>query len=267
MKYLEGERFRRVPLLAPSLEIGIESGLVSALHFGERRFDIGVEYDTEFLPVIARQATWRYKLAADARRLPFKPGVFSTIVMVHVIDHIPEIDAVLGEVSRVLRNGGCAYVSGAGPRLPVAGPHLKLLHCLGLPGLAKRVGEWLMVRYHQYHYYTREQWEALAHRHGLHLTSFEEFNRGLWADLWVLNHYWFGKKGGYFLFDLLRQSPVGCHIERLFERMTATIAMSQLAYEQRQTAESGNDVFLVLQKPELTRQIEPILNVKAAANC
>lgn len=45
-------------------------------------------------------------VCADARRLPFKPGVFEQIVSFEVIEHLPEPDGFLAETGRILDPAG-----------------------------------------------------------------------------------------------------------------------------------------------------------------
>ncbi len=248
LKYLEGRHFRQAAISPPSLEIGIESGLASELHFSELSLDVGAEFEVAHIPNFSSKRLWRWKLCADARHLPFKDSSFSTILSVHTIDHIPEIDSVLSELARVLRPGGRAYLSGLGPRFLVAGPLGLLLRTFGRADLAQRVGRWLAKQYHQYHFYSRDEWATLLSSHGLRLLHFDEFNRGLWGDIWVLNHYWFGKKGGYFLFDLMLKSPLRSVAESFLKWATHALATSQVAYEEAHPHESGNDIFMAVEK-------------------
>lgn len=49
---------------------------------------------------------------ADARDLPFPDGEFDSIVCVHVLEHVPaeDISKAVGEVCRVVREGGRIYI-------------------------------------------------------------------------------------------------------------------------------------------------------------
>lgn len=60
-------------------------------------------FELEGLPVDLRKA--------DATRLPFPDGYFDCVYSFGVIHHIPDVDAVLAEVARVLKPGGVFQVA------------------------------------------------------------------------------------------------------------------------------------------------------------
>ncbi len=51
---------------------------------------------------------------ADAQALPFEPGAFDVVIANHMLYHVPDIDAALRELRRVLRAGGRLYASTVG---------------------------------------------------------------------------------------------------------------------------------------------------------
>lgn len=48
---------------------------------------------------------------ADGTRLPFKSESFDRIICSEVLEHIPDYESVIGEISRVLKTGGIAGIS------------------------------------------------------------------------------------------------------------------------------------------------------------
>lgn len=69
--------------------------------------------------------TWRDRLGplgkrfacamGDAVDLPFRGGRFDTVLALHMLYHVPDIDRALREIKRVLRPGGRLYASTNGP--------------------------------------------------------------------------------------------------------------------------------------------------------
>ncbi len=84
------------------LEVGCGRGhLVKALR------DQGVDAEGVDLNghVIAHGVSMALQ-AAPAQDLPFDDGLFDVLVSFHMVEHVPDIDAVLRELVRVLRPGG-----------------------------------------------------------------------------------------------------------------------------------------------------------------
>ncbi len=52
---------------------------------------------------------------ADVRHLPFRDGLFDCVVSALVLDHIPELEIAVNEISRVLRSGGTLIISSFHP--------------------------------------------------------------------------------------------------------------------------------------------------------
>jgi len=105
-KILEGCLFHEVQIKSPSVEIGVEDGKVSKLHFRDQKIDVGVEY----MPPKAVEAlggnTFREVIAMDIRKPAFSNGTFKTVLFVHIFDHFNEIDEVLKNSHELMRENG-----------------------------------------------------------------------------------------------------------------------------------------------------------------
>ena len=102
--WLEGRLFR---LSADGVDRALDLGCGRG--FWLRRMEaagmapVGLEYD----PVRAVDALRQAPTAAgDAARLPFRTGSIDLVLSIHVLHHLPDPEAVLVEVKRVLRPGG-----------------------------------------------------------------------------------------------------------------------------------------------------------------
>jgi ubiquinone/menaquinone biosynthesis C-methylase UbiE len=97
------------------LDVGCGSGAVTrdiARRVGERGLAVGLDPSSELLAV-ARGLAERAGLGdrvefreGDARRLPFPDGSFDVVVCATVLSHVPEGEAAIPELVRVLRPGG-----------------------------------------------------------------------------------------------------------------------------------------------------------------
>lgn len=113
-KWLEGELYRGFKPVPPSLEIGVDNGVISALHLEGAQIEVGVDFLPSYLlerqPDLRRR--YRHLVCADMRHLTFKEGVFTSLVSIHTIDHVDGVTDTLSEYRRVLRPGGQAVFSG-----------------------------------------------------------------------------------------------------------------------------------------------------------
>ncbi len=101
---------------------------------GQRIF--GFEVDPRV--VIERERT----CVADGTRLPVPDACFDFLIINHIYEHVPDPRTLFREVGRVLKPGGCAYVT-AGSRWALMEPHYRLPFLSWLPkGLANRYVRW-----------------------------------------------------------------------------------------------------------------------------
>jgi 2-polyprenyl-3-methyl-5-hydroxy-6-metoxy-1,4-benzoquinol methylase len=62
---------------------------------------------------------------ADAMSLPFKKDAFDVVICAHVYEHVPDSVRLMGEIYRVLKQGGVCFFS-AGNRVRLVEPHYRL---------------------------------------------------------------------------------------------------------------------------------------------
>jgi SAM-dependent methyltransferase len=79
-------------------------------------------------------------LLADAGALPLPDGEADGVVCSNLLEHTPDTPAVIGEIERVLRPGGWAYLSWTNWYSPHGGHDMSPYHLLG-PGLGPRLYE------------------------------------------------------------------------------------------------------------------------------
>lgn len=128
-------RLVTMPSGAKVLEVGCGAGhLAKALH--AQGVDIvGIDANPQAADVAASDLVRQMR----AEQLEFDDDSFDFIVSVHAIEHIPELEAALGEMARVLRPGGTAVF--IYPAEPIQGlyaiPTSVILH--GTPFKAREV--------------------------------------------------------------------------------------------------------------------------------
>ena len=196
--------FRAVHLRDPSLEIGICRGDISWLHFEGKKFTCGSEY-IYFTAARAHRDydLWQWVISDDLNNMAWKDESFSSICLVHTIDQVKDLDTVMKELYRVLKDQGEIYFSGYTnyffkPNI------VHFLLRLFSQTLADRFAKVITSRRCHYNLYSKEQWAEILRDNSFEMVEFRFFEGEGYA--WVkysLHHYlatgrcfefnWFGK--------------------------------------------------------------------------
>lgn len=102
----------QVPLRHPVLDVGCGDGHFASIAY-EEPIDVGLDPMDRDLREAATRIPDVYLevVKGSATAMPFADGTFATVVSNCVIEHIPDVDAALREISRVLRPGGTFAVT------------------------------------------------------------------------------------------------------------------------------------------------------------
>lgn len=138
------------------VDIGCAFGYGTAAltaHGRGRRWVVGVEPDGRHIATAGRSFPWLPLVRGDAAHLPLGDASVDAAVMLDVLEHVADPDAVLREIRRVVRPGGCLVVSV---------PHRGLLAPLDpmnvYPRLQRRFRSWLPLE-------SAEESGSGTHRH------------------------------------------------------------------------------------------------------
>ncbi len=93
------------------VDVGAEAGRFSLIAAKSKVEVIGFDIDAYSLRRLKLKSQDVPVVQADARKIPLKSDVFDAIFMVEVLDYIPELSAVLGECSRILKPGASFVIS------------------------------------------------------------------------------------------------------------------------------------------------------------
>ena len=156
------------PLRAPVYDVGCGDGHFATLAF-DRPLDVGLDPWGPPIHEAARRGGYRLLVQADGAHTPFPDNYFASALSNSVLEHIPQIDAVLAETARVLRPGAPFVFCVPNPRyfsaLAISGG----LRSVGLGRLADAYQEWFRRISRVEHADDPDIWQARLERAGFHL--------------------------------------------------------------------------------------------------
>jgi len=108
------------------LDIGCSAGINTNFLSAEVRESIGIDLDEPAIKTgYFQKKTNSYFIIGDAIRLPFKNETYDIVICNHVYEHVPDANALMDEIFRILKSGGFCYF-GAGNRFCIIEPHYRL---------------------------------------------------------------------------------------------------------------------------------------------
>ncbi len=89
--------------LSVIIDVGAEAGRFSLLSANANVSVIGIDIDSYSLRRLKQKNKEIPVIQADARRIPLKDGIFDAVLMIEVLDYIPEVNETLTECFRILK--------------------------------------------------------------------------------------------------------------------------------------------------------------------
>lgn len=168
LRSIEAKLMSAVPLVHPVLDIGCGDGHFASIAYREP-IDVGIDVmDRDLAEAAAlRPAVFRDLVKASATELPFADGAFATVLSNCVIEHIPDADAVMSEIGRVLRPGGTFATTLPSEHYPEFLLGSTLARKVGLKRAEAAYGGFFNRISHHYHVDPPEVWRARLEAVGL----------------------------------------------------------------------------------------------------
>lgn len=162
----------------PIMEIGCGDGLVTQIIFKNKKMSVDLGIDLFPLELKRAEKTRLYKKVAhiDVTNSSLKTHSFSTIFANGVMEHIPDLDRALSEITRILKKGG--YFISTSPMDSYTGhlAYYRLFTFLGLKPLATLYGNWINKTFAHYHLYGSKVWRQKLKKAGLKLETYSFYN-------------------------------------------------------------------------------------------
>jgi SAM-dependent methyltransferase len=175
------------PLPRPLLDVGCGDGHFAGVVLG--KVDVGIDVDLRALNHSWRRDVYRLLGAASAGRMPFRDGSFRSVLANCALEHMPDLDAVLREINRVLVPGGTFVFSVPNAthnrNLAVA----RLLDRFGLTSSAEAYREWFRRMQVHFHMYEAGEWYRRVEATGFEVTFQKDYLSPRATVLMELGHF------------------------------------------------------------------------------
>jgi SAM-dependent methyltransferase len=184
----------------PLLDLGCGDGLFAKILFADKAVEIiGCDVSSKCVAKASLYDIYKSVTIADARHLPYNDESFNTVISNCVLEHIPEDEKVLREVSRVLKKGGRFIFTVPSENFV---KNLKTQNEKYVKSFNKRL--------EHFHYRSPQEWAGLLRQCGLTLEEFRYFFPKPVQQVWeTLTQFFIKKVLGRELCVLLGSRKVG----------------------------------------------------------
>ncbi len=169
-----------------SLDIGCGDGFFSKQTFGNNGINIGVEIDAKITGQANSSQAYGKVITFNGTKLPFRTGMFSTIISNSVLEHVDNPIGLIKEIGRVTKTGGMFYLTVPTTDFTNCLLGFKAFNGLKLPRAAKAYGNFMDIVTRQKYYWPLEKWNNILRTSGFKVISRSTyFGQGamVWFDL------------------------------------------------------------------------------------
>ena len=193
LRSFEADLLSQLPIEHPVLDLACGDGAVSAITFG-CQLDSGCDLMEQQLEKARKRQQYHNLALADARALPYEDQIYATVISNSSIEHIPNVDQVVREVARVLRQGGTFVFTVPGPRFNEWFWLTWVYNHIGMRERGeRRIREFNALREH-HNVFDADQWRQMLAAQGFQRITVTEylpfrstFVFSILEHLWTLN--------------------------------------------------------------------------------
>jgi len=170
LRAVEASFYADIDLPHPILDVGSGDGHFASLSFSNK-IDVGIDPWGALMAEAKSYGAYLSLVVADGASMPFPTGHFASAMSNSVLEHIPQLDAVLSEIGRVLSSGATFVfcVPNHHWRQGLAVP--PALRKIGLSRLANVYADWFVRITRHYHMLDPEEWRERLDRAGFELVQ------------------------------------------------------------------------------------------------
>src|SRR3989338_7374430 len=161
------------------LDLGCGDGIAASLLF-DKPITFGLDTEQAYICIASKSGQYGNVILADARTIPLDTGSVNTVISNSVIEHIPDKDAVLSEVRRVVKNNGYFIFTSIGPKFK----DYSIFSKLKMNYLAQLYGAARNHKYNHYNCLSVIQWKRELKKYGFDVVDSYYYIDKQTAELW-----------------------------------------------------------------------------------
>lgn len=174
-RMLEVQIFDNIKIDSPSLDLGCGDGIFSSITF-DGEITCGLDSNPKELSLASKRNIYNTTVLADGANIPFPDKHFRTIISNSVIEHMDNLELILEECYRVLRESGQMHVT-----VPTREFERYTVLCRALEGLKLfKLGEKVRRIYNWFwdhiNVYDVQEWENLFRSSGFEVIDSFRYN-------------------------------------------------------------------------------------------
>lgn len=189
LRAVEADFYGEFELAAPALDLGCGDGHFASLVF-DKPVDVGIDPTLASLREAKTYGAYRLLLQSLGARLPFADAYFASAFSNSVLEHIPDLQAVLNETARVVKQGGLFLFCVPNHRWQASLSVSTFLNLVGLRGLAKAYTRFFTRISRHINMLSPEEWQARLGLAGFSLERYWHYFPSAAVHALEWGHYW-----------------------------------------------------------------------------
>lgn len=161
------ENLKKINKVAPMLDLGCGEGKVAEIIFGRKKIDYGIDPDRQMVNKSKKYGVYKKVVMGDARKMPFQDETFNFVFSNSVIEHIPKVEMVISEVSRILKKGGDFMFTVPNDNLRKNLFFTKIFTFFRLGSVGKKYSDMINNQLDHFNLYSNKRWEKVLKKRGL----------------------------------------------------------------------------------------------------